>query len=1092
MSFRSLLALTKVKSDDMLQNYHPTHCVRLIINAEDIDSEAESTTATYTAITNGYYGDDPTQNPLTYVPITGNVPASACVTTKNDSANDIQKTVSYTYTITESSESTTAEGTYIHRGKQYHLGIDLYCNGLVYICNSDSAIENMWIDGSKVTKSTTHTFSSEGIHNIKIGFYKNQDDTVSIPDNFCQDDLYQQKFTKFTGIEITNLVNTIGVNAFQNCTQISAISIGDHVSEIKSNAFDHTNISSIRIPTSVISIESNAFANLSNLASVYYLGTIDQWINIDFENEYSNPLTSGHKLYISNNLLRNVNLTTVNSIMNLKPYLFTGASYITSLVMNNYIISIGQCCFKNCSSLSNIVFSNSIKTIGIEAFYGCESLISVKLPDSISDVTVLGNTTYGIQSKAFCNCLNLREIILNNKEFTIGSLSFSNCPYLHTITSYILQAPSIQSDSFGVSGSYSGRSASTRKLRILAGSTGYSTGYWSSHVTEQSQCDFTIVNIPYVQCSYPYTSSQKDIRILGENIIFDNIETIWIDSTINNVRTTRKISPSTIITFPSLSQGDTYNINVVFNNTSTILNNTFSNIGEVLVNGVYDSYVMPSIIISDGITNINNSSFANSYIDSITFNTDLVNIGISAFSRCVNLSQALLLPNTVETIGEDAFFNSGVTSISIPASVTTIDSNAFSSCTNLASISVDANNLNYSSQNGVLFNKALTLLNQYPAGKTDTSYIIPSSVTTLRQSSFRSCAYLQTIDFRSATGISSIPSYTFQGCINLSTIIFQNSGSNSNIGSIGDYSFSNCPKLQGITLPYVVRDSGNSNHLSIGAYAFNGSMNDDSLSNITLVIDSRVNSIGIGAFKGCNKIKNIEWCPSSCSLGYSVEGSYSSVSDTPFSSLSLISFTFTPDSGSSITSIPGGLFANQPFVATSSNHNSIILPSTITSIGAFAFYGCPYLDILDSNNEIITTLPNSVTSIGISAFYGCSNLILNSLSTSLQSIGHYAFHGCTGIQTLDTLSNNLSSIGEYAFSNMINLSNIKFNNIEYVSSGVTKYVPVADIYMFNGYDTVHNYWSNNHSVSLTIDVNDSHITDYQSAANWIVYSSLII
>jgi hypothetical protein len=51
----------------------------------------------------------------------------------------------------------------------------------------------------------------------------------------------------------------------------------------------------------------------------------------------------------------------------------------------------------------------------------------------------------------------------------------------------------------------------------------------------------------------------------------------------------------------------------------------------------------------------------------------------------------------------------------------------------------------YSSQDGVLYNKSKTTLIQYPAGKTDASFIIPNSVTNIEDYAFSNCSSLTNI-----------------------------------------------------------------------------------------------------------------------------------------------------------------------------------------------------------------------------------------------------------------------------------------------------------------------------------------------------------
>lgn len=99
-------------------------------------------------------------------------------------------------------------------------------------------------------------------------------------------------------------------------------------------------------------------------------------------------------------------------------------------------------------------------------------------------------------------------------------------------------------------------------------------------------------------------------------------------------------------------------------------------------------------------------------ITSIIIEYGVENIGNYAFSECLNLTE-VFISDSVENIGERAF-----------------DSGGRGSC---SSINVDRNNPNYSSEDGVLFDKEQTVLIQYPCGKgkKDIHYIIPNGVTSI-------------------------------------------------------------------------------------------------------------------------------------------------------------------------------------------------------------------------------------------------------------------------------------------------------------------------------------------------------------------------
>ena len=174
---------------------------------------------------------------------------------------------------------------------------------------------------------------------------------------------------------------------------------------------------------------------------------------------------------------------------------------------------------------------------------------------------------------------------------------------------------------------------------------------------------------------------------------------------------------------------------------------------------------------------------------------------------------------------------SSLTSVSIGNSVTSIGTSAFTNCNNLIFISVESNNLNYTSENGVLFNKSKTMLVQYPISKTDARYILPSSVTTIGESAFRNCRYLTSVEI--SKNVKTIETNAFAGCSGLTSVKI------SNCITIIEYAtFYNCSNLTSVKIPNSV--------ITIGDYAFAG------CSGLTFVkISNSVKTIGDYAFGNC-------------------------------------------------------------------------------------------------------------------------------------------------------------------------------------------------------------------------------------------------
>jgi hypothetical protein len=270
-----------------------------------------------------------------------------------------------------------------------------------------------------------------------------------------------------------------------------------------------------------------------------------------------------------------------------------------------------------------------------------------------------------------------------------------------------------------------------------------------------------------------------------------------------------------------------------------------------------------------------------------------------------NHIKSVILPSTIKTIGYQAFGNSKyLAEINIPSSVTSIKELAFELCSAL--INVDTNNPNYSSIDGVLFNKRQTSAIQCPISKTG-NYTIPSSVT-----------------------------------------------------SIGSYAFEYCSGLEGVTIPSSVT--------SIKGWAFS---NCNGLTKVT--IPSSVTSIEEWAFNICSALINVD------------------VSNPKYSS------------------IDGVLFNKEQTIlmqCPTSKKGNYTIPSSVTSVGSYAFNYCSGLTNV--------TIPSSVITIGNEAFYRCSGLTTITIPLSVIDIKTNAFAFCRKMQSL-SIPPSVISIGNWVF-----------------------------------------------------------------------------
>ena len=342
-----------------------------------------------------------------------------------------------------------------------------------------------------------------------------------------------------------------------------------------------------------------------------------------------------------------------------------------------------------------------------------------------------------------------------------------------------------------------------------------------------------------------------------------------------------------------------------------------------------------TVEIQNEVTSIGNYAFENcKSLTSIEISSNVTIIGDDAFEYCTNLT-SIEIPSSVTSIGSSAFLDcTNLTSIEIPSSVTSVGYYAFSECTSLNSINVDKSNQKYSSEDGILFDKDKKELIRYPTGKKEKEYNIPSSVTRIEWAAFSGCTSLTSIEIPSS--VTSIGFAAFGSCTNLTRIEIPSS-----VTRIGSSAFHSCTSLTRIE----IQSSVTSIKIEGGAFAYC-----TSLTNIE--IPSGVTSIG-NAFYGCTSLNSINVDKDN--------QLYSSEDGILFDKVKTKLITY-----------PAG-----------KKEKEYNIPSGVTSIGGWAFYGCTSLTRIE--------IPSSITSIGGWAFSGCTSLTSIEIPSSVTSIGGYAF-----------------------------------------------------------------------------------------------------
>lgn len=281
----------------------------------------------------------------------------------------------------------------------------------------------------------------------------------------------------------------------------------------------------------------------------------------------------------------------------------------------------------------------------------------------------------------------------------------------------------------------------------------------------------------------------------------------------------------------------------------------------------------------------------------------------------------------VVAVGEDAFAGSSVRTVSVPASVACIGAGAFEGCAQLTAVtgaqgvsSIGENAfagctaLQLTDEDGFVYlNDTCRTLLSYTGGANVT---VPARVAALADDVFRG-AGIRTVAFARGSAIRAIPAYAFAGCTQLTGIDV----SALPVASVGERAFEGCTQLSSVAL--------SARTASVGAYAFAG------CEKLTSIAMDGVTSLGEGAFEGCG-----------------------------FTSVDLRNL------------VPSGYFANDTFAlparafADCGSLTSVVLPESLSSVGAEAFAGCAKLETVTVNADA----SSSLRSVAADAFTGCTQL----------------------------------------------------------------------------------------------------------------------
>lgn len=429
-------------------------------------------------------------------------------------------------------------------------------------------------------------------------------------------------------------------------------------------------------------------------------------------------------------------------------------------------------------------------------------------------------------------------------------------------------------------------------------------------------------------------------------------------------------------------------------------------------------------------------------------------IGSFAFDSCQYVT-SITLPTSIRTLSSAAFRSCrSLSSFTIPSGVTSIQGNVFTGCSNLASISVSSQNNQYSSLDGILYNKSRTTLIAIPEYKSG-ALVLPSTLTTVGTSSASSCSRITSVSIPAS--VSSILS-TFQYCRSLATITVDPANPNysSREGMLYNKDFIELIRVPGGKTGRVVVEEGTSfTGAFSAAYSVEEVVLPDSTTAITdymfneceelrdFALPAAVTSIGQFAFRNCNSLEEMIIPNNVQTIGrYAFASCRSLIRVRLPTHLTVIGDWFRScESLTEINMPPGLVRIEDDAFSNATSLSDVVIPETVEHIGVRAFF---------ITNLRTIRIPAAVQTIGAIAFSACPNLTeiqvapenqnYTSLDGVLYSKDLKTLIQCpSGKSGIVTVPDSVTAILQNAFSNCANLTAIRFmgNSPTWGSSGGT-------------------------------------------------------
>ena len=612
--------------------------------------------------------------------------------------------------------------------------------------------------------------------------------------------------TSLESITLPSSLKTLGTNAFQGCTALKSITIPGNVTSLPNNLFDGcTSLASVTLPAGLLSIGPKTFMGCVSLEKVTYTGydgdesfilpdsvcVLGAYLFSGCESLTSIVLPTGDGTAVSAGTYLFdgcVNLTSVtfpqSGWTKLVSYMFRDCTSLESIAIPDTVTTSATYAFDGCTSLERVTLSQSMTSIQSYMFRNCVSLKSINLTSAITSIgseaflgsgleyIVIPQNVKTISGKAFADCVNLTEVLVDGLNATFRSED--GIVYNRT-TGALVFVPSAMAD-VGID---------VEELLLNNGITAYAfygvTGI--EHITVPEGVTSIPANAFYGLKSLKSVTLPSTLQSIGnyafayctslESIVIPETMVVlgsqYVEGTYTNILGTNLFQGCTSLSSVTLPEGLDVLSNYMFEGCTSLKTIDLPESLTYLGTYTFQNSGLTSVTIPAGVKHLslgktssaasgthNVYTFANcTDLVSVTFNEGLETMGRFVFSGCTSL-ESVKLPSSLYCMDRENFSDSGLKSITIPATLTDWDY-SFINCTSLVTVTLER------------------------------------GITEIPYSAFSGCTSLTTVNLPDT--LTEMARSVFSGCTSLSNIVLPES-----LVEIGGSAFANCTSLKSLVI----------------------------------------------------------------------------------------------------------------------------------------------------------------------------------------------------------------------------------------------------------------------------------------------------